>query len=164
MRHSALAPALVLITPFASTTIALQASTSSPCASQCGNNLGSTDGSDMACSNADFKSTDVGMVYQSCISCQVQSKYVDPITNQPDLHWAICQYLDFYLRLAYDQLTDGHSAQTTYGTLLVGVCLGFQITPMSSALRALRGTFTISFQGSMSNVTKYSLRCSRKRL
>jgi len=89
MRPSSLAPALVLITSFAAPTIALISSTSSPCAAQCGNNLASTSGSDIACSIADFKSTPAGNVFQNCVSCQIQSTYVNPITRQSDLHWGI---------------------------------------------------------------------------
>ncbi|EKD17891.1 uncharacterized protein L3040_004431 [Drepanopeziza brunnea f. sp. 'multigermtubi'] len=89
MRSSIFRPTLVLITSFASTTSALLASTSSPCASQCGNTLDSTSGSDIACSNAEFESTNAGTVFENCISCQVRSNYVDPVTKQSDLHWAI---------------------------------------------------------------------------
>ncbi|KAH9205784.1 hypothetical protein DL95DRAFT_528666 [Leptodontidium sp. 2 PMI_412] len=89
MRPSLFAPALVLITSFAPSTIALKASTSSPCAAQCGNELGSTTGSDIVCTNADFKSLAAGVVFQTCISCQLDSQYVDPVTKQSDLHWAI---------------------------------------------------------------------------
>ncbi|KAI9049209.1 hypothetical protein LZ554_007056 [Drepanopeziza brunnea f. sp. 'monogermtubi'] len=89
MRSSIFKPTLVLITSFASTTSALLASTSSPCASQCGNTLDNTSGSDIACSNAEFKSTDAGTVFENCISCQVRSNYVDPVTKESDLHWAI---------------------------------------------------------------------------
>ncbi|KAL2068250.1 hypothetical protein VTL71DRAFT_16348 [Oculimacula yallundae] len=89
MRPSSLAPALVLITSFAAPTTALIASTSSPCAAQCGNSLSSTIGSDIVCTNADFNSTAAGSVYQNCVSCQIASTYVDPITRQSDLHWGI---------------------------------------------------------------------------
>lgn len=93
MRPSFLAPALVLITSFAPSTTALKASTSSPCAAQCGNELGSTAGSDVVCSNADYKALAPGVVFQTCISCQLESQYVDPVTKQSDLHWAICKFL-----------------------------------------------------------------------
>ncbi|CZT07617.1 hypothetical protein WAI453_005115 [Rhynchosporium graminicola] len=89
MRPSSLPPALVLITSFAAPITALIASTTSPCAAQCGNNLASTSLSDLACSNADFKSTPAGNTFQNCISCQISSTYVDPITRQSDIHWAI---------------------------------------------------------------------------
>lgn len=92
MRHSILKPALFLITSFTSSTTALIASTSSPCAPQCGNVLGGTSGSDIACTNSDYASTSAGIVFQSCVSCQLDSNYVDPVTKQSDLHWALCQY------------------------------------------------------------------------
>ena len=93
MRPSIFAPALVLITSFAPSTIALKASTSSPCAAQCGNELGSTSGSDIVCTNSDYKSAAAGIVFSPCVSCQLASQYVDPVTKQSDLHWAICEFL-----------------------------------------------------------------------
>jgi len=93
MRPSIFAPALVLITSFAPSATALKASTSSPCAAQCGNELGSTSGSDIVCANSDYKSAAAGIVFSTCVSCQLASQYVDPVTKQSDLHWAICKYL-----------------------------------------------------------------------
>ncbi|KAH7393328.1 hypothetical protein BKA64DRAFT_724470 [Cadophora sp. MPI-SDFR-AT-0126] len=89
MRPSSFAPALVLITSFAPSTTALKASTSSPCAAQCGNELGSTTGSDLVCTNSDYKTAAAGIVFSTCVSCQLGSQYVDPVTKQSDLHWAI---------------------------------------------------------------------------
>ena len=69
----------------------LEALSNSPCAVQCGNVLSSTSGGDIVCQDGDFASTTAGQTFQSCISCQLGSNYVDPVSRQTDLQWALCE-------------------------------------------------------------------------
>lgn len=95
MRPSHVSSSLFLLTSFASTSTALWALTDSPCAVQCGNDLGGTSGSDIVCPDSgyigtSYSSTGAGQTFSSCTTCQLGSKYVDPVTNQTDLQWALC--------------------------------------------------------------------------
>lgn len=83
-------PPLALITAFASSGVALEALSNSPCAVQCGNDLGGTSGGDIACHDSDYGTTP-GQTFQTCVGCQLTSKYVDLTTKQSDLQWAICE-------------------------------------------------------------------------
>ncbi|TAQ86779.1 hypothetical protein B7494_g4906 [Chlorociboria aeruginascens] len=90
MHPSLVKPALFLLTTsLVSTTSALQALTSSPCAAQCGNVLQSTSGDDIVCPDTAYASAAAGTVFQTCISCQLSSTYVDPDTQESDLQWAL---------------------------------------------------------------------------
>jgi len=81
-------PSLALITAFVSSVTALEALSNSPCAVQCGNDLGGTTGSDIACHDSDYGTTP-GQTFQTCVGCQLTSTYVDPATKQTDLQWAL---------------------------------------------------------------------------
>ncbi|KAG0648361.1 hypothetical protein D0Z07_5587 [Hyphodiscus hymeniophilus] len=89
MRPSLVSPSLVLLTSFASTATALQALSSSPCAVQCGNDLGGTSPSDIVCPDSSYASVPAGQTFSTCITCQLGSTYVDPVTKQTDLQWGL---------------------------------------------------------------------------
>jgi len=88
MRLSLASSGLLLITALAPAVDGLQALVSSPCAVSCGNILGSTSGDELTCFDDSYGTTK-GLVFQNCISCLVSSKYVDPISKQTDLQWAL---------------------------------------------------------------------------
>jgi hypothetical protein len=91
MRGSIIASAFLLLISFTSTTTALEALPNSPCAIQCGNVLSSTTGGDIVCQNADFTGTSQGVTFTGCVTCQIGSTYVDPVTKQTDLQWGLCE-------------------------------------------------------------------------
>jgi hypothetical protein len=93
MRPSMVTTVSLLVTTFTSTGIALDALSNSPCAVQCGNVLGSTSGSDIVCNNGDYTSTAAGITFQSCVTCQLGSTYVDPVSKQSDLQLGLCEYI-----------------------------------------------------------------------
>lgn len=99
MRPSrAASPLLILLTHLVASTLAIQALSDSPCASKCGNVLSSTSGpDDISCYDSDYQSTSKAKVFQNCITCQLESKYVDPRTRQTDLQWALCKLLPLLL-------------------------------------------------------------------
>ncbi|TVY49865.1 hypothetical protein LOCC1_G000216 [Lachnellula occidentalis] len=86
-------PSLALITAFVSSGTALEALSNSPCAVQCGNDLGGTTGADIACHDSDYGTTP-GQTFKRCVGCQLTSNYVDPATKQTDLQWAISSPTD----------------------------------------------------------------------
>lgn len=92
MRPSFVSTVLFFLTAFTWSSVALQSLPNSPCAIQCGNDLGSTTGADIVCNNGDFSGTPAGQTFQSCVTCQLGSTYVDPATKQSDLQWALCEY------------------------------------------------------------------------
>lgn len=91
MRGPIIASALLFLISFTSTTTALESLLNSPCAIQCGNVLSSTTGDDIVCQNADFTGTPQGVTFTSCVTCQLGSTYVDPVTKQTDLQWGLCE-------------------------------------------------------------------------
>lgn len=90
MWPSLVSSSLFLLTSFASTGAALEALSNSPCAVQCGNVLGGTSGNDIVCPDSSYTGTLAGTTFSSCITCQLGSKYVDPVTKQTDLQWGLC--------------------------------------------------------------------------
>ncbi len=83
----------LLVTTFTSTARALDALSNSPCAVQCGNVLSSTSGSDIVCTNGAYTSISAGITFQSCVTCQLGSTYVDPVSEQTDLQLGLCEYI-----------------------------------------------------------------------
>lgn len=110
MRPSLVSSSLFLLTSFTSTGTALEALANSPCAVQCGNVLGGTSGNDIVCPDSSFTSTLAGQTFASCITCQLGSKYVDPVTKQTDLQWAL-----FNLRYAMSWCVFGYPNNTAVG-------------------------------------------------
>ena len=102
MRPSIVASTLAILTVFAPSVSALQALSNSPCYLSCGNLAGSpTTGDDIECLDARFGTTP-GSVFASCVTCQMGSKYVDPVTHQSDLQMALCEFSFFtWLRDIY---------------------------------------------------------------
>ncbi|TVY84303.1 hypothetical protein LSUE1_G002728, partial [Lachnellula suecica] len=102
-------PSLVLLVAFASSGTALEALTNSPCAVQCGNVLGGTSGADIACQDSAYGTTP-GLTFQTCTNCQLTSNYVDPVTKQTDLQWAL-----YNLRYAVSWCLFGYPNNTQVG-------------------------------------------------
>jgi hypothetical protein len=84
---------LFLCALFTASAHAILVAPSSQCAVQCGNVLSSTTSSDLTCSDSAYASSVTGQTFESCISCELNSTYVDPITKQSDLQWLLCVYL-----------------------------------------------------------------------
>ncbi len=87
MRPSTLG--LVVSTAFAGGARAMLVTNGSPCDQNCGNVLSSTSGSDMDCDQSTFSSSSAGIVYQSCVDCELKSTYSN--NNQTDLQWLLCE-------------------------------------------------------------------------
>ncbi|PBP16600.1 LPXTG-domain-containing protein [Diplocarpon rosae] len=134
MRPSRVVPTLALTISFAATTTALQASTSSPCAAQCGNSLDSTTGSDIVCTDGNLTSTSAGLVFQTCLSCQIESSYVDPVTQKSDLYWAIynLRYALSWCLFGYPDNQNVAGTPCTTSTACGALESGFEFDSLSS--------------------------------
>lgn len=110
MRPSLVSSSLLLVTSFVSTGKALEALANSPCAVQCGNVLGGTSGNDIVCPDSSYTSTLAGQTFSTCITCQLSSKYQDPVTKQTDLQWAL-----YNLRYAMSWCLFGYPNNTAVG-------------------------------------------------
>ena len=111
MRPSMVSTVSLLVTTFTSTAIALDALSNSPCAVQCGNVLSSTSGADIVCNNGDYTSIAAGITFQSCVTCQIGSTYVDPVSKRSDLQLGLCEYIphrnpSIHQKIANNFLTD----------------------------------------------------------
>jgi len=76
---------LVLNSIFVLSSTAVLVAPGSQCAVSCGNVLSSTSPDDITCTDSTYASSSAGQVFQSCVSCEVTSTYVDESTNQTDL-------------------------------------------------------------------------------
>ncbi|KAL3425870.1 hypothetical protein PVAG01_02661 [Phlyctema vagabunda] len=81
---------LCLTIPLISPVAAIYGLAGSPCAAKCGNVLSTTTGEDIVCPDASYPSSGnpgsvAGVVFESCVSCQVQSNYTDLETGDTDL-------------------------------------------------------------------------------
>lgn len=110
MRGSIFASALLFLISFTPTVTAIESLPNSPCAVQCGNVLSSTTGSDIVCQNADFTGTSQGVTFAGCVTCQLGSTYVDPVTKQTDLQWGL-----YNLRYAMSWCLFGYPNNTAIG-------------------------------------------------
>ena len=83
----ALVTAVALVGPAA----ALLVAPNSPCEQYCGNVLSTTTGADMTCQDSDYSSNAAGIVFESCIGCELKSAY--STGNVSDLMYLLCEYL-----------------------------------------------------------------------
>jgi len=81
--------ALVLITTFASSAVALLVTPDSPCEKNCGNVLSSTTGADIVCDESQYSLAPAGIVYQNCVGCEARSNFSE--NGQSDLQWLLCK-------------------------------------------------------------------------
>lgn len=88
---------LLLITLLTASASALQVTPNSPCASVCLDSGGldssepdssSTHGNDIACDDAEFRSTAKGRKFKKCLACLEQSSFEDGPEN--DQMWFLC--------------------------------------------------------------------------
>jgi len=75
-------------TLFLSTATALLVVPGSNCAIQCGNVPQSNSAGDITCGDSSFSSV-AGQTFQNCISCEMNSTYVDYTSKQTDLQWLL---------------------------------------------------------------------------
>ncbi|KIH90851.1 hypothetical protein SPBR_00364 [Sporothrix brasiliensis 5110] len=83
--------ALVTVGALVGPATALLVAPNSPCEQYCGNVLSATTGSDMTCDDSLYSSSSAGIVFESCINCELKSAY--STGNVSDL-----QYLLYNLR------------------------------------------------------------------
>lgn len=81
----------------ATPSLAILVAPGSPCASKCGNVLDKTSPDDLVCEEDQYGSG-AGLVFKSCLECQLGSSYVtesDDFKNgkDSDLQWMICEFL-----------------------------------------------------------------------
>jgi len=84
------APRLFVSTALVGLTAGLLVTDGSPCDRYCGNVLSSTSGSDIACDERSFGTTSAGIVFQTCVDCELKSTYSK--AGQTDLQWLLCPY------------------------------------------------------------------------
>jgi len=77
---------------------------------QCGNVLSSTSGADIVCNNGDYTSIAAGITFQSCVTCQLGSTYIEPSTKTTDLQLAL-----YNLRYAVSWCLFGYPNNTNVG-------------------------------------------------
>ncbi|KKK17445.1 hypothetical protein ARAM_001070 [Aspergillus rambellii] len=68
--------------------LGLRTASGSPCASLCSPS-NDTAPSEIVCEDYQFRETAVGRKFQSCISCELNSTYVDSASDESDLEWAL---------------------------------------------------------------------------
>src|SRR5256885_2114140 len=91
MRFLVATALLLLQTIFTTPGYAILVAPSFACAVQCGNVLTATTGSDMACGDSSYAASLTGQTLQNCITCELNSTYQDPTTQQTDLQWLLCK-------------------------------------------------------------------------
>jgi len=90
--------AIVLATLFLSNPLAVQGlrtSPGSPCADTC-SKLGSssnTTTSEIACLDSQYNQTK-GQDFEDCITCELESTYVDGLSSETDVDWGLCKSID----------------------------------------------------------------------
>ncbi|KKK20483.1 hypothetical protein AOCH_007598, partial [Aspergillus ochraceoroseus] len=82
------AAVLVLLTQCSQVALGLRTASGSPCASLCSPS-NDTAPSEIVCEDYQFRETAVGRKFQSCISCELNSTYVDSASDESDLEWAL---------------------------------------------------------------------------
>lgn len=92
MRLQLLTAGLGLAAP----SLAILVAPGSPCESKCGNVLDTTSTEDLVCEE-DAYNSGAGLVFKSCVECQLTSTYVtesDDFKNgkETDLQWMICEF------------------------------------------------------------------------
>ncbi|KAG9235295.1 hypothetical protein BJ875DRAFT_374536 [Amylocarpus encephaloides] len=125
MRFSLFSSTFALLSIFTTSVTAIQALTSSPCASECGNVLGSTTGADIECLDAKF-TISPGSIFKSCVSCQLRSQFIDPATKQTDLQMGL-----YNLRYAVSWCLFGYPNNTNVGS--TPCTIGFSCGPLEKA-------------------------------
>lgn len=80
---------------------AVAVSPNSPCSVSCGNELGSTSGTDIGCLDADFAQGDP-QIFEGCVKCEMSSRHFEG--NQSDVGWSLCKSFLLFLSEVY-QLT-----------------------------------------------------------
>ncbi|KAK3377794.1 centromere/microtubule binding protein cbf5-like protein [Podospora didyma] len=76
------------IVGFTSLATALLVAPDSPCSTYCGNVLQSTSADEIVCDDGSYSGTAAGVVFEKCIECELNSKYVSK-NNQTDLQWLL---------------------------------------------------------------------------
>ncbi|CAK7211050.1 hypothetical protein SBRCBS47491_000986 [Sporothrix bragantina] len=79
--------ALVTAVALAGPATALLVAPGSPCEQYCGNVLSTTTGADMTCQDSDYASQSAGIVFESCINCELKSAYSSG--NTSDLNYLL---------------------------------------------------------------------------
>ena len=60
-----------------------------------------TNGSDISCHDTDYNSTSVGVEFQECVSCEIQSQAIPLTGEQSDLGWALCKLISSLLERSH---------------------------------------------------------------
>ena len=60
-----------------------------------------TNGSDVSCRDTDYNSTSVGVEFQQCVSCEIQSQAIPLTGEQSDLGWALCKLISSSLEASH---------------------------------------------------------------
>lgn len=86
-------PKIVLVTAvaLAGPASALLVAPNSPCEKYCGNVLTTTTGADMTCDQSLYSSSSAGIVFESCIGCELKSAYATG--NTSDLAYLLCKFV-----------------------------------------------------------------------
>lgn len=100
--------------------------TSPQCADTCGNQLDSTSGQEMTCTDAGYASSTYGPTFKACIACELNSTYYDSVSGLSDLHWAI-----YNLRFALSWCLFG--ANNNSNTANTPCLTSFSCGPLESA-------------------------------
>ena len=93
LHYSNLVVFLLLLLCTSTPSVALYVAEGSNCTSACASSLTgyTTDKSDVTCYDGNYNSTSTGVLFQDCVSCELQSQSADSRTGQTDLGWAFCK-------------------------------------------------------------------------
>lgn len=83
---------LLAAVALAGSATALLVAPGSPCEEYCGNVLSTTTGADMTCQDSDYASNSAGIVFETCIGCELRSAY--STGNISDLNYLLCESLN----------------------------------------------------------------------
>ncbi|CAK7223968.1 hypothetical protein SCUCBS95973_005359 [Sporothrix curviconia] len=101
-------PNLTLVTAvaLAGPATALLVAPGSPCEQYCGNVLSTTTGADMTCQDSDYAASSAGIVFETCIGCELKSAYSSG--NTSDLNYLLynLRYTISYCLFGLENSTD----------------------------------------------------------
>lgn len=80
----------VLISNPVPVVLGLKTTGGSPCASICNKVSTNTTASEIVCLDNHYDDTK-GKTFEECVSCQLESTYVDRLSGETDVNWGLCE-------------------------------------------------------------------------
>ena len=125
--HLSVLVSLFLLVAFCLPAIeALEVNPESPCLSMCQEPSTNTTADDIECADTGYNSTDTGIKFRDCVSCQLESTHMDPETGATDVEWGLCMCIiqGACRSIAASSWTNNYK-QTTFDMPSQPVSMGF---------------------------------------